>query len=75
MKWYTLAAEQVNARAQFNLGLMYEHGQGVPTDYKTSTKCYRLAAVQRDACTQIKLGVMYRLGRGVIQNYVYAHIW
>lgn len=75
VKWYTLAAEQVNARAQFNLGLMYEHGQGVPTDCKTSTKRYRLAAVQRDACAQINLGVMYRLGRGVTQNYVYAHIW
>jgi TPR repeat protein len=29
MKWYALAAEQGNAHAQYNLGLMYANGQGV----------------------------------------------
>ena len=32
MKWYTLAAEQGLAPAQFNLGLMYEKGNGVIKD-------------------------------------------
>ncbi len=32
MKWYTLAAEQGIANAQYNLGLMYFHGQGVLQD-------------------------------------------
>ena len=31
--WYALAAEQDNARAQNNLGVMYGLGQGVPQDY------------------------------------------
>ena len=33
MKWYTLAAEQGYADAQYNLGLMYGLGQGVKKDY------------------------------------------
>ena len=35
VKWYTLAAKQGNAGAQFNLGWMYGKGQGIPQDYKT----------------------------------------
>ena len=32
MKWYRKAAEQGNAKAQSNLGLMYANGQGVPQE-------------------------------------------
>jgi hypothetical protein len=31
--WYLKAAESGDARAQNNLGWMYQHGQGVPTDF------------------------------------------
>ena len=37
-------AEQGNAAAQGNLGLMYKHGLGVPKDDKTGMKWYKLAA-------------------------------
>ena len=50
-EWKPLA-EQGNADAQFNLGLMYEKGWGVPQDYKTAMKWYRLAAEQGDADSQ-----------------------
>ena len=33
VKWYRLSAEQGNAFAQLNLGLMYALGQGVIKDY------------------------------------------
>ncbi len=33
VRWYGRAAEQGNTSAQFNLGLMYGKGQGVPQDY------------------------------------------
>ncbi len=52
---YRLAAEQGNAYAQFNLGFMYDNGQGVPKDYKTAVKWYRLAAKQRYAPAQYNL--------------------
>ena len=32
VKWFRLAAEQGVANAQYNLGVMYERGDGVPED-------------------------------------------
>ena len=32
-EWFTKAAEQGYAEAQYNLGVMYDFGQGVPQDY------------------------------------------
>ena len=75
LREFTPLAEQGYASAQFNLGLMYDKGQGVPQDYKTAVKWYRLAAEQGYADAQTKLGVMYAKGQGVIQDFIYAHIW
>ena len=33
VRWYTLAAEQEHAKAQYNLGVMYALGEGVIKDY------------------------------------------
>ena len=75
MKWYRLAADQGNASAQFNLGVMYAKGEGVPQDYAEAVKWFRLAADQGDAMAQFNLGVMYAKGQGVPQDYVLAHMW
>ena len=72
---YRLAAEQGDASAQFNLGVMYNHGYGVPQDYKEAVKWYRLSAEQGDARAQNKLGLMYEKGEGVLQDYAIAHMW
>ena len=37
-------AEQGDASAQYNLGAMYENGEGVPRDYVQAHKWYNLAA-------------------------------
>ena len=37
-------AEQGNADAQFNLGLMYKNGEGVPEDDKEAMKLFKLVA-------------------------------
>ena len=68
-------AEQGNARAQSNLGVMYNNGQGVTQDYKEAVKWYRLAAAQGDASAQHFLGTMYDNGQGVTQDYASAHMW
>ena len=39
-------AEQGVADAQYNLGFMYDNGQGVRRNHKTAVKWYRLAAEQ-----------------------------
>jgi uncharacterized protein len=37
---FSSLAEQGNADAQYNLGGMYDTGQGVPQDYKQAVKWY-----------------------------------
>ncbi len=73
-EWRPLA-EQGHAEAQYNLGLMYDQGQGVPKDYQAAMKWYRLAADPGQAEAQSNLGVMYSKGQGVPQDYVQAHMW
>ena len=69
LKEWTSLAEQGDAKAQFNLGIMYERGQGVLQDYKTAVKWYALSAEQGDALAQYNLGVIYDKGQGVLQDY------
>ena len=68
-------ADQGNAAAQFSVGLMYAHGQGVPRDDALAVKWYRLAADQGHALAQNNLGVMYANGRGVSKDAVLAYRW
>ena len=75
VQWYRHAAEQGNAEAQSNLGVMYAKGEGVPQDYKMAVQWYRRAAEQGNASAQFNLGVSYAEGEGVPQDYVHAHMW
>ena len=68
-------AEQGDAKAQFELGVMYATGLGVPQDYAEAVKWYRKAAEQGVAEAQYILGFMYRKGRGVPQDYLRAYAW
>jgi len=74
LKWKALA-EQGDAKAQFNLGVMYVKGDGVTQDYQEAVKWYRLAGEQGDAKAQYNLGVMYGNGEGVTQDYKEALKW
>ena len=73
-EWRPLA-EQGDAKAQFNLGVMYDNGQGVTQDDKEAVKWYRKSAEQGDAKAQYNLGVMYGNGAGVTQYYKEAVKW
>ena len=46
MRWYRLAAEQGYALAQFNLGVKYANGEGVPEDDVTAYAWLNIAAAQ-----------------------------
>ena len=52
------AAEAGNVGAQFNLGYMYNVGQGVPQDYTEASKWYRRAAEAAHAVAQNNLSIM-----------------
>ncbi len=73
-EWRPLA-ERGDADAQYNLGVMYDTGQGVAQDYAEALKWYRRAAEQGHADAQSNLGFMYAKGQGVVQDYVQAHMW
>ena len=73
--WYRKAAEQHNAAAEFDLGLMYTKGQGVAKDDAEAVKWFRKAADQGFALAQNNLGLMYVNGRGVPRDKVQAHKW
>src|SRR5262245_35267276 len=68
-------AAQGVARAQFNLGVMYTKGEGVPQDSTEALKWYRLAAAQGVARAQFNLGVKYTKGEGVPQDFTEALKW
>jgi len=73
-KWRPLA-EQGDAFAQSNLGVMYRDGLGVPQDHTEAVRWYRLAAEQGDVDAQLDLGVMYEEGLGVPQDHTEAVRW
>ena len=68
-------AEQGNASAQHDLGLMYDNGEGVPQDDTQAVAWYRQAADQGHVSAQFDLGAMYAKGRGVPLDPVEAHKW
>ena len=72
--WLPLA-EQGDATAQFNLGVMYDEGRGVKQDYFEAVKWFRQAAEQRDASAQFILGSSYLFGKGVQVNKSLAKEW
>lgn len=75
LKEFLPLAKQGNAVAQFNLGYMYAHGQGVPQDYTEALRWYRKAAEQGEVNAQTFLGFIYSHGQGVLQDYAEAARW
>ena len=75
VEWYQKAAQQGDAEAQFNLGVMYKNGDGVTQDYEKAVEWYQKAADQGYASAQFNLGVMYKNGDGVTQDYEKAVEW
>ncbi len=76
--WYEKAAEQGNARAQFELGrmyYMYYHSVGGVPDYGKAAKWFQKAAEQGDVHAQFLLGTLYYDGEGVPKNDIEAAKW
>ena len=75
LEWYTKAADQGCAEAQYNLGSMYKNGRGVKQDNVKALAWYTKAANQGCAEAQFDLGIMYKNGEGVIKNHPEALAW
>ena len=68
-------AKQGDAKAQFNLGVLYRNGKGVEQNHAEAAKWYLLAAKQGHAKARVNLGILYRKGEGVEQNHAEAVKW
>ena len=76
VKWYRMAAEQGNAAAQNNLGLMYDNGEGVLKDEAEAVRWYRMAQPSRvTPKPKTTSGTVYGKGEGVLKDSVLAHMW
>jgi len=68
-------AEGGNPKAQFNLGVAYGNGEGVPQDSAEAAKWWQKAAEQGLAEAQYNLGVAYYNGQGVSKDYSESMKW
>lgn len=68
-------AERGYPFAQFNLGVLYDQGKGVPQDNAQAMQWYQKAAEQGLPQAQVNLGIMYEEGQGVKPDYVRAYFW
>ena len=75
LKEWLPMAEAGDAPSQFNVGLMYLDGVGVPQSDEKAVLWFRRAADQGYAKAQGNLGALYATGRGVRRDYVGAHVW
>ncbi len=68
-------ADSGDAEAQYNLGLMYSEGDGVPKNAAKAVEWYQKAAAQGNEKAQYNLGWMYYFGEGVPKNAAKAVEW
>lgn len=73
-EWQPLA-KQGQAAAQYQLGLLYANGQGVPKDDAQARQWYEKAANQGHALAQVNLASLCDYGRGGSQDFRMAVRW
>jgi TPR repeat protein len=75
ISWLRKAAVQGLPQAQYNLGLLYENGAGLPRSQTDATAWFRRAAEQGHTDAQLSLATQYMLGRGAPKDFAEAAIW
>ncbi len=75
VKWFTKAAEQGNALAQFAIGMMHERGRGVVESPSEAIRWYRMAAEQGEPNAQYCLGLISSEGKSVQKDSATAAEW
>ena len=73
--WQELAKKGNNPEAEFELGSMYEKGEGTRTDLREAARWYWRAAYQGFAQAQSALGMLYASGQGVSRDSIQALLW
>ncbi len=69
------AAEAGDADAQFEMGVLYQYGRGVPQNLSEALSFYRKAAEQGHLGAQSNLGILYASGLLIPRDYSQALHW
>lgn len=69
------AADQGDAKAQFNLARLYSQGRGGPADNAKAAAWYRRAAESGNPGAQFNLGLMFHNGQGLPRSDAQALHW
>lgn len=62
-------------RSMYQIGYMYDNGEGVPQDTKEAAQWYLKAAEKGHARAQYRMGLFYATGTGVEKNMKEAEKW
>ena len=73
--WYRKAAEQGDAQAQFNLGLMYRYGPGYSPNLERWVKAFDPAPGYARPTAQGNPAAKYNASSGIPKDYIEAHKW
>ncbi len=75
LRAFTLAADNGDRNAQYNVGLMHLKGQGVAANGREAARWFGRAAELGQVEAQAFLGALYADGQGVAQDYELATHW
>jgi TPR repeat protein/serine/threonine protein kinase len=75
LQGYLNAAQGGDAEAQYQLGYMYQLGQGVTADPTLAMGWYQKSAAQGYAPAQSQIGYLHQYGVGIPQDYTAAAHW
>ena len=75
LRYFTMAAEQGNADAQFEVGQMMAQGMGTTQLFEEAMRWYELSARQGHAKAQFNIAFLYAYGQGVDQDILKAYEW
>jgi hypothetical protein len=73
--WFRKAAMQRHAEAQYELACLYEHGDGVPQDYKQAVDWYCKAGAQGHLNGQFNAAALYGGGHGIPKDPEQSAMW
>lgn len=74
-QWYQKAAEQGDAYSQYNLGVFYQSGRGIPIDLEAAFQWFLHAAQGNDADAMCSVANYYLHGVGTLVNSGEALYW
>jgi hypothetical protein len=75
VRWYEMAAEDLESYGLCNLGYCYYYGRDIDVNFKRAYECFSLSAYMRNPNAMYKLGDMYYYGNHVREDKDAAYFW